>query len=146
MNTPWYDYLPDSSGDIFYFASSGDAKIDKVVVFTQMDDPDTYGVALGNLRSDGSIDVDGQGDRGDTVAVLSMVAKAIAFFLTDHPEAGIVIEGTTSARARLYQMAIVRELDDLGKYFDVYGFDGRNKEIFQHGSKYLSFTITLKNS
>ncbi|SEI38829.1 hypothetical protein SAMN05216327_101142 [Dyadobacter sp. SG02] len=144
MNTAWYDYIPDSDGDIFYFASSEDSKIDKIVVFTQMNDPDSYAVVLGNLRDDGSIDVDERGDNGDTTAVLSTVSKAIAFFLSDRPEASVVIEASTSARARLYQMAILRESVDLGQYFDIYGFNGRCKEIFQPGQNYLSFIISIK--
>lgn len=146
MNTPWYDYLPDSFGSMFYFASSGDGNINKVVVFTSMEDPDTYAVALGNLRDDGSIDVHGQDGNEDAVAVLSTVAKAMAFFLADHPEAWVVIEGTTPARARLYRRAIAQELDDLGGYFDIYGFDGTNQEIFQPGRNCLSFTISLKSN
>jgi hypothetical protein len=145
MNTPWYDYLPDSSGNMFYFASYGDGNINKVLIFSYLDDPDIYRITMGNLRVDGSIDVHGMGDTGDPASVLSTVAKAIAFFLADYPEAEVFIEGTTAARSRLYQMAIVRELDDLGKYFDIYGFDGNHEEIFQPGKNYRSFTISLKN-
>lgn len=144
MNTPWYDYFSDGSCNIFYFAGSGNGRIDKILIFTQMEDPDAYSIALGNLWLDGSIDVHETAGDGDTVAILSTVAKAIAFFLADHPQAAIIIEGTTPARVRLYQMAIVCELDDLGKYFDIHGFDGSDREIFQPGRNYLSFTISLK--
>lgn len=85
MNTPWYYYLPDGSGRMFYFSGSGDKKMDKVLLFKHVDDPEVYEIILGNLRTDGSIDVDGSGDHGDAAAVLSTVAKAIAFFLSDHP-------------------------------------------------------------
>lgn len=146
MDTPWYDYFPDYFGRMFYFASSADGKIDKVLLFKHLDDPEVFEITLGNLRTDGSIDVDGSGDHGDAALVLSTVAKAIEFFLSDHPEAEIFIEGTTPGRTRLYQMAIVRELDDLGRYFDVSGFTGSREEFFQSGRNYQSFTISLKTS
>ncbi|SDF79660.1 hypothetical protein SAMN04487996_112220 [Dyadobacter soli] len=146
MNTPWYDYLPDSSGRMFYFSSSGDKKIDKVLFFNYLHDPEVFEIVLGNLRTDGSVDVDGTGDQRDAAAVLSTVAKCIAFFLSDHPDAEIFIEGSTPARTRLYQMAIVRELKDLGQYFDIYGFTGNCQEIFQSGRNYRSFIISLKNN
>ncbi|MDR6804310.1 hypothetical protein J2Y45_001579 [Dyadobacter sp. BE34] len=145
MNTPWYDYFSDGFCKIFYFAGSGNGRIDKIVIFTQMQEPDAYSITLGNLRLDGSIDVHGTAGDGDAAEILSTVAKVIAFFLVDHPQAAIFIEGTTAARVRLYQMAIVRELDDLGKYFDIHGFDGSDMEIFQPGRNYLSFTISLKS-
>lgn len=146
MNTPWYDNLPDSSDRIFYFSGSRDNAIDKVLLFKCLDDSGIYEIVLGNLRTDGSIDVDGTGDHADAATVLSTVAKIIAFFLSDHPEAEIFIVGTTPARTRLYQMAIVRELDDLGQYFDICGYTGGDEEIFQSGRTYQSFTISLKNN
>jgi len=144
MNTPWYDYLPDGFGNIFYFSGCGNKNIDKVLLFKYLDDPEVYEIILGSLRGDGSIDVEGSGDNGDAATILFTVAKAIAFFLSDHPRAEVFIEGTTQARTRLYQMAIARELDDLGDYFDIRGLTDDHEELFQLGRNYQAFTISLK--
>ena len=144
MNTPWYDYLSDGYDRMFYFSGWESMNMNKVLLFKYLDDPEVYEIILGNLRTDGSIDVERAGDYDHADTVLSTVAKAIAFFLADRPEAEIFIEGTTPTRTRLFQMAIVRELDDLGQYFDVYGFTDGREEIFQSGRNYQAFTISLK--
>lgn len=84
MNTPWYDYLPDSFGRMFYFVGSGDGDVNRVLIFSYLANPDIYTVTMG--------------------------------------------------------------LDDLGTYFDIYGFDGNSEEIFQPGKNYRSFTISLKSN
>lgn len=145
MDTTWYDYIFDGFGRTFFFSGSGDGEIDKVLIFNYLYESGAYEITLGDLRIDGSIDVDGKGDGGDAATILSTVAKAITFFFSDYPEEEIFIEGTTAARTRLYQMAIVRELNDLGRYFDIYGFDGSEEELFRPGRNYRSFTISLKS-
>lgn len=124
----------------------GNKVMDKIVLFVPTAISDSYTVVLGDLQSDGSIDVAGTSGKANAEFVLSTVAKAIAFFLSDRPEAEVLIEGSTFARTRLYQIAIARELQDLGNYFDIYGVTNEGLEIFQQGRVYGSFTVTVRNS
>lgn len=119
--------------------------MDKVVLFLPTAIPNSYAVVLGDLQNDGSIDVDCTSNSGNTKFILTTIAKAIAFFLSDRPLAEVMIEGTTQARTRLYQIAIVRELKDIGNYFDIYGLTADGYEIFQLGRSYRSFTVSIKN-
>ncbi len=119
--------------------------MDKIILFSPASYPDSYSVLLGDLQYDGSIDVNRRGGRNNAEFVLSTVAKAIAFFLSDFPEAEIIIEGNTPARTRLYQIAIAREIDDLGRYFEIYGLGDDGLETFQKGRTYQGFVITIKN-
>lgn len=119
--------------------------MDKIVLFTPTAFINSYSIILGDIAWDGSIDINRKNDRNNAEFVLSTVAKTIAFFLSDFPEAEIIIEGSTLSRTRLYQLAIRRGMDDLGRYFDIYGMDGDNLEIFQKGKMYRSFVVTVKS-
>lgn len=146
MDRLLYQYLFDNSGQMFGFSSRGDKVLDKIVLFAPTEIQDSYAVIIGDLQNDGSIDMDGISGSGSTEFVLATVAKAIAFFLSDHPEAEVLIKGTTQARTRLYQMAIVRETRDIGGYFDIYGLTADGYEIFQQGRSYWSFTVSIKDN
>lgn len=145
MDRSLYQYIFDNSGRIFSFSSTGGREMDKVVLFIPTAYSDCYSITLGDLQIDGSIDVNERGGSYNAEFVLSTVAKVIAFFLSDFPGAEVIIEGSTPARTRLYQIAISREMDDLGRYFDVYGVDGDTVEIFRKGRMYRSFAITVKS-
>lgn len=145
MDRSLYQYVLDNSGRIFSFSSARDKVMDKIILFSPASYPDSYSVLLGDLQYDGSIDVNRRGGRNNAEFVLSTVAKAIAFFLSDFPEAEIIIEGNTPARTRLYQIAIAREIDDLGRYFEIYGLGDDGLETFQKGRTYQGFVITIKN-
>jgi hypothetical protein len=144
MDDTLYECLFERLGQMFTFKSTGKQTIFKIVLFNPTTEPNIYSVTLGNLQDDASIDVSAKDGNGDGEFVLSTVAKAIAFFLSDYPEASIIIEGTTPIRTRLFQIAISRELDDLGTYFDIRGLDGTKLEIFQPGKTYQGFVISLK--
>lgn len=129
---------------MFWFTSTGKESIIKVIIFKPTEEPDIYEMALGDLNSDGSIDLDKRSDNGDMEEVLSTVAKALLFFLSDHVEAQVVIEASGDSRARLYQIAIKRELDDLGDCLVAYGFDNESPEVLQSGKNYKKFVISLR--
>lgn len=144
MNTAFYESILNGNRLMFWFTSMGKESIIKVILFKPTEEPDIYEIALGDLNSDGSIDLDKRSDNGDTEEVLSTVAKALLFFLSDHMDAQVVIEASSDSRARLYQIAIKRGLDDLGDYLVAYGFDNENPEVLQSGKNYKKFVISLR--
>jgi hypothetical protein len=104
MDDTLYECLFERLGQMFTFKSTGKQTIFKIVLFNPTTEPNIYSVTLGNLQDDASIDVSAKDGNGDGEFVLSTVAKAIAFFLSDYPEASIIIEGTTPIRTRLFQI------------------------------------------
>ncbi|SDF79562.1 hypothetical protein SAMN04487996_112218 [Dyadobacter soli] len=128
----------------FWFKSMGRASIVKAIMFRPTSEPDIYEIALGDLTSDGLIDLEVRSDNGDMEEVLSTVAKALLFFLSDHLGAQVVIEASSDSRSRLYQMAIKRELENLGDCLAVHGFEGENPEVLQRGKNYKRFVVSLR--
>ena len=142
--TPFFESIYEDPRHMFWFTSVGKETIVKVVLFRPTDQWDTYEMVLGDLNPDGSIDVEMRSNNGDTEFVLSTAAKAVMFFLSDHLDAQIVIEATTSARARLYQITIKKEVEILGDYFDIYGCNDQGLEQLQSGKNYLKFIVMLR--
>lgn len=145
MNDAFYESLLNGQHVVFWFTSTGRESVIKAILFRSTCESDTYEMLLGDLNPDGSIDVEMRSNNGDTEKVLSIAAKSIAFFLSDHLDAKVVIEASSESRMRLYQIAIRREMEDLGKYLDVYGFDGENLEAFRSGKSYKKFIVSLRN-
>lgn len=144
MNAAFYETEWYSERLMFWFTSTGRQSIVKVILFRPTEEAGVYEIGLGDLNSDGSIDLDARSDNGDTEEVLSTVAKALLFFLSDHAEEQVVVEASSESRARLYQIAIKRELADFGDYLVTYGFDNENPEVLQDGKNYKKFVISLK--
>lgn len=144
MNAAFYEMEWYGKHPMFWFTSTGKETIVKVILFRPTEEPDIYEIVLGDLASDGLIDLETRSDNGDTEEVLSTVAEALLFFLSDHVEAKILIEASTDSRARLYQIAIKRELDDLGDYLVAYGFNGENPELLQSGKNFKKFVVSLR--
>lgn len=145
MNAAFYESILNGKHVMFWFTSTGRVSIIKAILFRPTSEPNTYEMLLGDLNPDGSIDLEMRSNNDDTENVLSAAAKSIAFFLSDHQEAKVVIEANTDARTRLYQITIGREMVDLGEYLEVCGFDGDNLEVFQSGRKYKKFIVSLRN-
>ena len=145
MNAAFYDSLLNGQHVMFWFTSAGKESIIKAILFRSTCESGTDEMLLGDLNPDGSIDVEMRSNNGDTEKVLSIAAKSIAFFLSDHLEAIVVIEASSVSRMRLYQIAIGKEMGDLGKYLDVYGFDGESLEAFRSGKNYKKFIVSLRN-
>ncbi|SDF79492.1 hypothetical protein SAMN04487996_112216 [Dyadobacter soli] len=144
MNEAFYESILSGKHMMFWFESIGRESIIKAILFRPTSEPDTYKMLLGDLDPDGSINVESRSNNGDTEKVLSIAARSIVFFLSDHPEAKVVIEASTESRARLYQIAIGREMEDLGNYLNILGFHGEKPEAFQSGKNYKKIIVSLK--
>lgn len=145
MNAAFYESILNDKNGMFWFTSTGRASIVKAILFRSTSEPNIYEMLLGDLNPDGSIDVEMRSNNDDTENVLSTAAKSIVFFLSDHPEAKVVIEASTDSRMRLYQANVRKEMEVLGEYLEVFGFDGDNLEIFRSGRKYKKFIVSLRN-
>jgi hypothetical protein len=76
--------------------------------------------------------------------VLATVASTVIAFTNRFPAVRILIEGSTIARTRLYQMAITVHLEEISQDFDIQGFINGHWEIFHRGRNYSAFLIARK--
>ena len=84
-------------------------------------------------------------DNNDSMKVLSTVASTIYIFTEKYPEAIIYAEGSNTARTRLYRIGISKNLEELKKEFDVFGFiENVGWLSYEKNKNYSSFFITRK--
>ncbi|NII28872.1 hypothetical protein HB364_27590 [Pseudoflavitalea sp. X16] len=152
MNYERYEPLLISGDALeFKFNSIGPkGEISIVVQFAETDDPGIYNLAFGNLLPDGCIDDHVKNDNRDRNKILATVAAAIYEFSFRRPEKLIFFTGSTSARTRLYRMAITNNLIELSIDFEIYGVNLINNtfwaETFEKAKEYYGFVIKRKNN
>lgn len=79
------------------------------------------------------------------VKVLATVARVVDAFIQARPDSKIRVEGSTTARSRLYQMQFVQHLQVINEKYVITGSRGRQEELFDPRKKYTSFSIVAKS-
>jgi hypothetical protein len=106
---------------------------------------DLYNLGFGDwIEESRDIDDPSRTNNGDRDKVLFTVASTAVAFINHFPNVRIIIEGSTNARTRLYQMGIGLNLEAICKDFDIQGFTGQNWEPFRRGRNYKTFLIARK--
>ena len=92
----------------FEFLSEGPkGHIIKLIQFQQMNLPDLYNLAFGDIHSlTGQFDDKVITDNGDSEKVLATVVASIYAFAGQYRNAWIYATGSTATRTRLYRMGI----------------------------------------
>ncbi|MGN7887547.1 DUF6934 family protein [Dyadobacter sp. 22481] len=80
MNAAFYESILNGKRMMFWFTSTGKESIIKVIIFKPTEEPDIYEMALGDLNSDGSIDLDKRSDNGDMEEVYLLLPRRCFFF------------------------------------------------------------------
>ncbi len=134
------------SGMVYQFISRGvNGSLAKLVVYTKMDTPGIYNLALGDYDYfTGGIDVDCTSNNGDTESVLATVAHTVLAFTDLHPDAAIFARGSTPARTRLYQMGLCKHLEAITQEFRLFGMIDDRWEEFQPNRRYEAFLAERK--
>ena len=141
-------YFIDASANFFRFDFDSVGPrgiIPKAVDYTPI--PSTknmYNLAFGDVQADGTIDDITVSNNGDMEMVLSTVAQTAILFLRNNPGKGIFFTGSTNARTRLYQMAIVHSLDAMNDEFVVLGVRNEVTEQFVTDVSYEAFLVFTK--
>jgi len=150
MNYEKYEPL-SISGDAleFKFNSLGPkGEISIVVQFAATSDPAIYNLAFGNLLSDGCLDDHVKNDNRDRNKILATVAATVYEFSARYPEKLVYFTGSTSARTRLYRMAITNNLIELSIDFEIYGVNLVTNTFwaqpFEKGKEYYGFIVKRK--
>ncbi|GLU53481.1 DUF6934 family protein [Dyadobacter frigoris] len=84
---------------------------------------------------------------GDADEILATVAWKALEFLLMNPETEIFTSGSTSARTRLYQIGIARNMDYLPENLRIEGIELQKKSgwvEFQKGINYDAFLLSVK--
>jgi hypothetical protein len=124
MNHERYDLTIDDDCHVFTFVSEGPrGGIQKMVVFKPLLEIDNYyNLSFGDWNEvTQKLDDTAVSNNQDTVKILTTVAQAVEWFLTENPGAVIFAAGNTPARTRLYQMNILKHWGELKKRFVVRG-------------------------
>lgn len=130
----------------FDFISIGrKGQIRKRIIFTQTSDKELVSLALVDLRHDDTFDDQVVTDNGDRDKILATVAKAVRIYTDKYPDKWIAFQGNTTARTRLYRVAISLHIVELSKEFEIYGLLNDNKpRIFSVGVPYMVFLVKKK--
>ena len=147
MNEAFYEFQYNENRYIYTFESVSETKIVRKTVLLSLvnESPAVYNLALVDKAEDGSFSDLSVSNNQDMAKVLATVFQVISLFLDQKPDSTILIQGSTPARTRLYQMAIGKYLEELEQNFQILGLDGTEFEHFERGKRYTSF-IVLKQT
>ena len=160
MQIEKYETESTVDGLIYTFESVGEKVIQKIVVYSKIENPKTVGLKentiVFNLAfGDWDLETDELNDQvesknKDTEKVLATVANTIFEFWEEYPDANIFFRGSQpfgekARRTRLYQMKINRYFADIITIVNIKGYENDNWELFLENKNYLAFLISQKN-
>jgi hypothetical protein len=132
----------------YFFVSVGRQRIAKVVEFLPLGRSNSFNLAFGDLRPDGSIDDKNVSNNGDIRKVLTTVIEILRQFTESEPDAMIYIEGSTVERTRLYTRILTTYYPLFSKEFSIVGIiDRENKKepvLFEIKSDVEYFAFLIK--
>ncbi len=80
-----------------------------------------FNLAFGPTNAKGEIDDKAEIAHKDYSKVFSSILVAGLYYLTDHPDHYLGIDGSNNARAYLYYRFLQRNFDYLDQFFEIYG-------------------------
>jgi hypothetical protein len=146
MNLNKYQLFTSDFIDYEFYSEGPKGSIKKIVTFTKaQDNPIIYNLAFGDADlNTGFINDEIITDNKDTLKVLATVASTIYSFCDKFGNHFIYARGSTPARTRLYQMEILKQLDEIRLYFNLYGVNDGIAYPFQKNINYDGFLIKRK--
>jgi hypothetical protein len=143
---PSYSFVYSADATQYFFESIGPkGVIQKAVVFTLLYEPNVYNLALGDVNPvTGEIDDQTVSDNSDMPVVLSTIFTITKQYLRNNPHHFVHFRGNTSARNRLYRMAMNHANEELTNSFAVFGYCHGTWEEFASNRPYEVFLIREK--
>ncbi|WP_153797638.1 DUF6934 family protein [Foetidibacter luteolus] len=145
LNLNKYPYITNQSFLDFEFDSIGPKGIvKKIARFSELSK---------NIYNFGFGDFDGEHNcindtivtnNDDTEKVLATVASIIHDFLKVYPNAIVVVEGSTPARVRRYQIGISKYFQEISRVIQVFGLKNDCWESFKKNTNYEAFLARRK--
>lgn len=135
-----YNYTTDKTLTAYSFMSNGpQGPIKKIAKFTEMGQ-NIFNFGFGDYDpATGEISDTRVSNNKDMDMIMGTLGSIIYDFTNIISEALIYIEGTNTARTRLYQMNINKLWDRIEPIFEVFGLRQDKWEPFQKGINYLAF-------
>ena len=145
MNLEKYSLVTDDKHITYEFLSQGSKGTIKKVVHYQEIEENVFNLAFGDWDEDGQrINDKVRSNNDDRDKVLATVASTVIDFIKHYSESSILMQGSTSARTRLYQIGIGANWHEISKLFDVYGSFRGAWEDFQGNKNYQAFLLKAK--
>jgi hypothetical protein len=148
MKSIFYDFESSPDALRFEFDSvSPQKQIRKVVEYTVLSqNQNIYNLGFGDKKEDGNIDDLVVSNNRDMELVLATVIQTIFKFFDTRPDKTLIFLGSTESRTRLYQMVIVKHIEDAEKFFYLRGIRGGEIQDFIKGLNYDAFLINLRKT
>ncbi len=141
MNQPTYKIQVNEENTYSFISVGRRGLILKVVRFDEIE-PDVFNLGFGDFDFEKQTLSDSiVSDNGDMEKILATVVSILSDFLQNNPKFSVFIVGSTSSRTRLYQIAINRYYEDFKVYFEIFGFQNSEFEVFQKNVNYESFLV-----
>ena len=145
MNSPFYEFSVSDDATFYEFDSIGEKRVvHKQVKFSPGFIPDFYWLALVDLLDDGSVSDSSRPNQGDVERVLATVLQTMLTFFKQYPTASVAFAGSTESRTRLYNIAIIRELNNARDTFTIQGYIDGKFEVYSPNKAYTGFAVSLK--
>ncbi len=147
MKLDRYELQAGRNLNTFEFLSEGSkGKIIKLIQFQQMNLPNLYNLAFGDINLlTGQLDDKIITDNGDSEKVLATIVASVYAFTGYYPDAWIFATGSTTTRTRLYRMGINKYFDIVDEDFDIMGEQQSEWEWYKKGKDYQAFAFHRKN-
>ena len=146
MKGNFYDFESSPDALRFEFDSiSPQRQISKVVEYTPLpQNTNVYNLGFGDKKEDGTIDDLVVSNNKDMELVLATVIQTMFKFFEERPDKTLIFLGSTESRTRLYQMVIVKNIEEAEKVFQLRGIINGEIQNFVIGINYDAFLINLK--
>ncbi|MFN0175439.1 MAG: DUF6934 family protein [Saprospiraceae bacterium] len=139
-----YKLLPFRNQTRYLFESKGPkGVIFKLVVFTQIEG-NLWNLGFGDLKK-GQLDSTIITNNQDVRRVLNTVAKAVYLFTENAPERVVRISPLDGKRAKLYNLIFQRRHFEIVEQFDVFGWVGNERSVYNPDNFYDTFEIHRKS-
>ena len=145
MNLDVYPVVITEQHKKYEFTSEGPKGAIPKTVFFRRIGRQLFNLSFGDWNEVAeSIDDRARTNNGDRDKVIATVASTVIIFFERYPEAAVVMQGSTRARTRLYQMGISINWPIISNRFIVKGLYKRNWEAFKPGKNYEAFLLELR--
>jgi hypothetical protein len=132
-----------------FYSDGSRGRIEKLILYTrlQVERHIVFNLSLGDVdEKTNQIREDVVSGNADGDKIFRTVAKSISLICGRYSDAYIQILGNSLPKNRLYQMTILRQLEQVQLRYEVYGLVDNRWEEFQKNRQYRGFLLHVKKT
>jgi hypothetical protein len=142
MNQERYPVTTDKEHIVYEFLSEGPMGTIKKFVHYQKREGNLFNLSFGDWNKEQlKMDDRARSNNRDRDKVLRTVALTTIEFIKYYPDAVIFLMGSTPARTRLYQIAILKNMSLISQHFFIGGYINGYWNTFSAGKNYEAFMV-----